>query len=85
MSDGGAKQEYYMSEMVTHVIADDPEADEVSEAKDLFELTVVTVSQFIHNCFFNYHAWFVSCVVDLNQDIPSKTIFLFVFSSQNFA
>ena len=44
MSDGGAKQEYYMSEMITHAIADDAEADEVSEAKELFELTVVSVS-----------------------------------------
>ena len=33
-----------MSETITHAIADDCEADDYSEAKELFELTVVTVS-----------------------------------------
>ena len=33
-----------MSETITHAIANDCEADDYSEAKELFELTVVTVS-----------------------------------------
>ncbi len=40
---GGALEERYMSETITHAIADDCEADDYSEAKELFELTVVTV------------------------------------------
>ena len=48
LNDGGAKQDNYMSEMITHAIADDPNADDYSEAKELFELTVVTVN-ILHN------------------------------------
>ena len=43
LSDGGGVEERYMSETITHAIADDCEADDYSEAKELFELTVVTV------------------------------------------
>lgn len=43
LSDGGGKQEHYMSEMITHAIADDPTEDDYNEAKELFELTTVTV------------------------------------------
>ena len=40
---GGAKQEHYLSEMITHVIAEDTKEDDYLEAKELFELPVVTV------------------------------------------
>ena len=43
LNTGGALEERYMSETITHAIADDCEADDYSEAKELFELTVVTV------------------------------------------
>ena len=45
LKDGGGKQDYYMSDMISHVIADDPTLDEVSEAQDLFQLTCVTVGR----------------------------------------
>ncbi|KAL5006232.1 hypothetical protein ScPMuIL_015038 [Solemya velum] len=38
---GGAKRDTYLSEMVSHVIADDPTHEEYAEAKELFELPVV--------------------------------------------
>ena len=41
---GGAKRDSYLSEMVSHVIADDHTQDEYSEAKELFDLPVVSVS-----------------------------------------
>lgn len=41
---GGAKQDTYLSEMVSHVISDDPSQDEYSEAKELFDLPVVKSS-----------------------------------------
>lgn len=41
---GGAKKDTYLSEMVSHVIADDVDNDEYSEARELFELPVVTSS-----------------------------------------
>ncbi|XP_076116786.1 PAX-interacting protein 1-like [Mytilus galloprovincialis] len=41
---GGAKQDTYLSEMVSHVISDDPSQDEYSEAKELFDLPVVRSS-----------------------------------------
>jgi hypothetical protein len=44
LNDGGAKKDSYLSEMVSHVIADDCTQSEYSEAKELFELPVVTVS-----------------------------------------
>ena len=47
LSDGGGVEERYMSETITHAIADDCEADDYSEAKELFELTVVTVSMIL--------------------------------------
>ena len=40
---GGAKRDKYLSEMVSHVIADTIDNDEYSEAKELFELPVVRV------------------------------------------
>lgn len=43
LNSGGAKQDTYLSEMVSHVISDDPTLDEYSEAKELFELPVVKV------------------------------------------
>uniref|UniRef100_K1PC08 PAX-interacting protein 1 n=1 Tax=Magallana gigas TaxID=29159 RepID=K1PC08_MAGGI len=42
LSDGGAKKDSYLSEMVSHVIADDCTQSEYSEARELFELPVVT-------------------------------------------
>ena len=36
-----------MSEMITHAIADDPSEDDYNEAKELFELTTVTVSNLV--------------------------------------
>ncbi|XP_078332569.1 PAX-interacting protein 1-like isoform X2 [Crassostrea virginica] len=42
LNDGGAKKDSYLSEMVSHVIADDCTQNEYSEAKELFELPVVT-------------------------------------------
>ncbi|XP_046580805.1 PAX-interacting protein 1-like [Haliotis rubra] len=42
LDDGGAKLDSYLSEMVSHVIADDIEADECAEAKDLFDLPIVS-------------------------------------------
>lgn len=41
----GAKRDLYLSEMVSHVIADSTEPDEYSEAKELFERPVVSVSK----------------------------------------
>ncbi|GFN96195.1 pax-interacting protein 1 [Plakobranchus ocellatus] len=38
----GAKRDSYLSEMVSHVIADSPNSDYYSEAKELFELPIVT-------------------------------------------
>ncbi|KAK3103670.1 hypothetical protein FSP39_020895 [Pinctada imbricata] len=43
----GAKRDTYLSEMVSHVIADDPTQDEYSEAKELFDLPVVS-SQWVY-------------------------------------
>ena len=40
---GGGRKDNYLSEMISHVIADDGADDEVTEAKDLFRLPVVTV------------------------------------------
>lgn len=42
--DGGASQESYLTDRVSHVIADDDEHPEISEARDLFDLPVVSVS-----------------------------------------
>lgn len=41
---GGGRKDNYLSEMITHVIADDGAEDEVIEAKELFCLPVVTSS-----------------------------------------
>jgi len=41
---GGAKRDHYLSEMVTYAIADDASEPDYMEAKELFELPVVTVS-----------------------------------------
>jgi len=40
---GGGRKDNYLSEMISHVIADDGSEDEVTEAKDLFRLPVVMV------------------------------------------
>jgi len=40
---GGGRKDNYLSEMITHVIADDGAEDEVTEAKELFCLPVVMV------------------------------------------
>ena len=40
---GGGRKDNYLSEMISHVIADDGAEDEVTEAKDLFRLPVVMV------------------------------------------
>lgn len=39
---GGARKDLYMSEILTHCIADEDD-DEVTEAKELFQLSVVKV------------------------------------------
>jgi len=39
----GGKRDTYLSEMVSHVIADDIEDDEYQEARELFELPCVMV------------------------------------------
>ena len=39
-----ACSESYLTDRVTHVIADEDDHPEISEARDLFELPVVTVS-----------------------------------------
>lgn len=43
---GGARKDAYMSEVLTHCIADDDD-DEVTEAKELFRLSVVKVTGII--------------------------------------
>lgn len=42
LDNNGAKRDMYLSEMVSHVIADDTTSDSYSEAKELFELPIVT-------------------------------------------
>ena len=46
LDDNGATRDLYLSDIVSHVIADSTEPDEYSEAKDLFERPIVSVSQF---------------------------------------
>jgi len=41
---GGGRKDNYLSEMISHVIADDGAEDEVTEAKELFRLPVVLVT-----------------------------------------
>ena len=43
MMTGGGRKDNYLSEMISHVIADDGAEDEVTEAKELFRLPVVMV------------------------------------------
>lgn len=51
----GAKRDSYLSDIVSHVIADSTKPDEYSEAKELFERPVVSVSLFAnHVCCFYY-------------------------------
>ncbi|XP_077979185.1 PAX-interacting protein 1-like, partial [Glandiceps talaboti] len=38
---GGANEETYLTNFVTHVITEEPDHDEISEAKDIFDLPVV--------------------------------------------
>ena len=45
MNKGGAKRDHYLSQMVTHAIADDANEEECSEAKDLFDIPVISVSR----------------------------------------
>lgn len=40
--DGGGRRDHYLSEAINYVIADDPSDSDCSEAKELFELPVVT-------------------------------------------
>jgi len=40
---GGGCKDNYLTEMISHVIADDGTEEEVAEAKDLFRLPVVMV------------------------------------------
>ncbi len=42
LEDGGANQESYLTDRVSHVIADDDEHPEIIEARDLFDLPVVS-------------------------------------------
>ena len=44
LNKGGGKRDHYLSQMVTHAIAEDVTEDDYSEAKELFELPVVTVN-----------------------------------------
>ena len=52
LKDGGGKKHSYLSDMISHVIAGDGDSDEISIAKDLFQLPVVTVCDCLdmHNC-----------------------------------
>lgn len=43
----GGKRDTYLSEMVSHVIADDIENHEYQEARELFELPCVMVGTFV--------------------------------------
>ncbi len=44
MLQGGAKRDNYLGEIVTHVIAEDTNELDYSEAREVFDLPVVTVS-----------------------------------------
>ena len=48
LTSGGGKQDCYLSEMITYVIADDTSEPDYLEAKELFELPVITVSSLHH-------------------------------------
>ena len=43
LENGGGKEESYLTDRVTHVISEDEDHPEVTEARDLFELPVVSV------------------------------------------
>lgn len=43
---GGAKRDNYLGERVTHVIAEDTNELDYSEAREVFDLPVVTVSSY---------------------------------------
>ena len=49
--EGGGTHISYLSDMVTHVICDNPDNPGVSEAQELFEKPVVTVSTYIYAAF----------------------------------
>ena len=51
----GAKRDSYLSDIVSHVIADSTKPDEYSEAKELFERPVVSVSSLLSIM------WFLKC------------------------
>ena len=55
----GAKRDSYLSDIVSHVIADSTKPDEYSEAKELFERPVVSVSSLLYNI---YHVIFLNVV-----------------------
>ena len=44
LKNGGGKKHSYLSDMISHVIAGDGDNEDVSIAKDLFQLPVITVS-----------------------------------------
>lgn len=48
---GGGKKDPYLSEMITHVIVEDVTEDDYQEAKELFELPVVSVSLSREACY----------------------------------
>ncbi len=47
----GAQEEKYLSSFITHVICDDADTPDYSEAKEVFELVVVK-SDWVHKCIF---------------------------------
>lgn len=46
LTQSSAQEEKYLSSFITHVICDDPDNSDYSEAKDVFDLTIVKVSLF---------------------------------------
>lgn len=91
---GGATKTSYMTDNVTHVIAD-AEDDEVIEAREIFLLSVVKVSDNSHNirelsrfCFsffvhfsiYSYSFFHVSIIVSLSFlcDITGSPLFVYI-------
>ena len=67
---GGGRKDNYLSEMITHVIADDGAEDEVTEAKELFRLPVVTSSWILMSS--HCRCLLPTCIFDPD---PMKMIF----------
>ena len=53
LSQGNAQEEKYLSSFITHVICDDPDNSDYSEAKDVFDLTIVKSDWVIKSLFAN--------------------------------